>query len=220
MRTTIDIPDVLFREIKAKASQRGEALKTFMLRAAKAELERGDSAEDEYRAQVPLVQSTVGSYNINPERIAALQRRTTLKSLPDINVWLALTFSGHEHHAEAAAWFAETLRDSCAFCRMTQQGYLRIASNPKVFGADALTLPKAWACYDDLLRDSRVGFATEAPGVEQEWRALTADATFSRKIWNDAYLAALAKMNALEIVTFDQGFKRYPGLKLKLLGKS
>ncbi len=79
MRTTIDIPDALFRDIKTRASQRGEALKTFMLRAAKAELEREDSPEDVYQAQIPLVQSTVGSYNVNPERIAALQEEDDLE---------------------------------------------------------------------------------------------------------------------------------------------
>ena len=140
-----------------------------------------------------------------------------LKSLPDINVWLALTFSAHPHHRFAVEWFDRVPADSCGFCRMTQQGFLRLASNPKVFKSDALTLPESWETFDQLRGDERSCFLTEAPGVEEEWRSLTGDAAFSAKIWNDAFLAAFAKMGGLHLVTFDRGFRRYPGLKLRLL---
>jgi toxin-antitoxin system PIN domain toxin len=140
-----------------------------------------------------------------------------VNSLPDINVWLALTFSGHPHHSAALTWFDGRPANSCAFCRMTQQGYLRLASNPKLFGADTLTLPKAWKAYDTALEDERVVFETEPAGVEMEWRSLTSGESFSAKIWNDAFLAAFAKQSALQLVTFDRGFRRYPGLNLKSL---
>jgi toxin-antitoxin system PIN domain toxin len=133
-------------------------------------------------------------------------------------VWLALTFSAHPHHKAAVEWFDEALPESCGFCRMTQQGFLRLSSNPKAFKIDALTMSAAWHAFDQLLGDERSCFVTEAPGVGDEWRALTSDDTFSAKIWNDAYLAAFAKMGGLQLVTFDKGFKRYPGLKLKVLG--
>ena len=141
-----------------------------------------------------------------------------MKCLLDINVWLALTFSGHEHHSTAADWFDQAADDSCAFCRMTQQGFLRLASNPKAMLRDALSLPKSWGGYDRLLSDPRVFFAAEAPGTEDEWRALTGKESFSVKIWNDAFLSAFAKSSGLQMATFDRGFKRYPGLKLKVLG--
>ena len=80
MRTTIDIPDLLFREIKAKASQRGEALKTFMLRAAQAELE-AVSTNTGKPVRLPLVQSKETSYGLTPERIAALQEDEDLEVL-------------------------------------------------------------------------------------------------------------------------------------------
>jgi hypothetical protein len=80
VRTTIDIPDALFREIKAKTAQRGEALKTFMLRAAKAELE-ADSAEQGNRVQLPLVNSKETSYGLTPERIASLQEDEDIEVL-------------------------------------------------------------------------------------------------------------------------------------------
>jgi toxin-antitoxin system PIN domain toxin len=65
--------------------------------------------------------------------------------LPDVNVWLALTFDSHIHHPPAKAWFDNLANDTvCHFCRLTQQGFLRLATNRRVFGKHALTLPKAW----------------------------------------------------------------------------
>ena len=140
-----------------------------------------------------------------------------MKFLPDINVWLALTFSGHPHHASALAWFDSAPPESCAFCRMTQQGFLRLASNPKVFLSDALTLPRAWKAYDALLGDERICFCEEPPGIEIEWRSLTGKSAFSTKIWNDAFLAAFAISSTLKLVTFDHGFRLYPALTLQTL---
>jgi predicted nucleic acid-binding protein len=60
--------------------------------------------------------------------------------LPDVNVWLALTFDSHIHHPAAKAWFDALSNDAIAyFCRLTQQGYLRLATNATVFGPDTLT---------------------------------------------------------------------------------
>lgn len=140
-----------------------------------------------------------------------------MQSLPDINVWLALTFSAHPYHGSALKWFDQALSRSCSFCRMTQQGFLRLASNPKAFKSDALSLFGAWEAYDILLGDERVRFEAEPPNVEEDWRALTSDGSFSVKIWNDAFLAAFARRTGLQLVSFDQGFRKYPGLRLKLL---
>ena len=71
MRTTIDIPDALFREIKVKAVLRGETLKSFLLRAAKAELEVEPVAGR--RVKLPLVESKEATYDIDPDRIAEIQ---------------------------------------------------------------------------------------------------------------------------------------------------
>ena len=41
-------------------------------------------------------------------------------SLADANVWLAVAFSDHLHHAKAKAWFEEQNDASCGFCRVTR----------------------------------------------------------------------------------------------------
>ena len=100
---------------------------------------------------------------------------------------------------------------------MTQQGFLRLSSNPKVFKSDALSLPSAWTAFDTLMSDERVTFESEPAEVNAEWRLFTNDESFSAKIWNDAFLAAFAKSAGRQLVTFDKGFARYDGLNLKRL---
>ena len=79
--------------------------------------------------------------------------------LPDVNVWLAMTFRAHVHHIAAKAWFDGLGTEVCYFCRLTQQGFLRLATNRKAFPADAVQMDEAWRLYDTLLGDPRVAFA-------------------------------------------------------------
>ena len=59
--------------------------------------------------------------------------------LPDVNFWLALTFQSHSHHASANAWMQTAAQHGCCFCRVTQMGFLRLA-----------TFDKGLAQYKDL----------------------------------------------------------------------
>lgn len=138
--------------------------------------------------------------------------------LPDINVWLALTFESHVHHSIAKTWFDGLPNETvCNFCRLTQLGFLRLSTNRKAFPHDALSLPDTWQNFDLLMSDPRVGFAEEPARIETQWRTFTQGQSFSAKIWNDAYLAAFALTAGFEVVTIDQGFQRYQPLKMTLL---
>ena len=64
--------------------------------------------------------------------------------LPDINFWLALAFQSHAHHATAKAWMLSAPEQSYCFCRLTQLGFLRLATNRKIFSQDARTMREAW----------------------------------------------------------------------------
>lgn len=106
---------------------------------------------------------------------------------------------------------------SCSFCRLTQMGFLRLATNRKAFPNDALPMNEAWRIYELMLSDQRVVFTDEPAGIEFAWRALTQDQTFSTHVWNDAYLAAFARTAELEVVTFDKGFAKFKDLRFTLL---
>ena len=138
--------------------------------------------------------------------------------LPDVNFWLAVTFDSHAHHPTAKAWFdGLSTGEVCFFCRLAQQGVLRLATNRSVFGKHALTLAEAWQKYDLLLGDPRVAFADEPADVEKHWRAFTQSHTYSPKVWNDAYLAAFALAAKLNVVTFDRGLSRYTNVNCIIL---
>lgn len=52
MRTTLDIPDDLFRRIKATAALKGQTMRTFFIEAASEKL-RAESGADDSRAEPP-----------------------------------------------------------------------------------------------------------------------------------------------------------------------
>jgi toxin-antitoxin system PIN domain toxin len=137
--------------------------------------------------------------------------------LLDVNVWLALAFESHEHHAAATDWFDKAAPDSCSFCRLVQLGFLRLATNPKAFGKAAVRLVQAWRMYDELLADPRVVWTEEPEALEVFWREYSRRRAFSPKVWNDAYLAAFARAAEFEVVSFDQAFKQYRSLKHTIL---
>jgi hypothetical protein len=132
--------------------------------------------------------------------------------LPDVNLWLALCFESHGHHVAARRWFDARAAESCAFCRLTQMGFLRLATNPKAFGSEAVPMEGAWALYDQFLSDERVVVIQEPARIEDPWRTHTSGGLFSPKLWNDAYLAAFARVAGVKLVSFDRGFRQFEGL--------
>jgi toxin-antitoxin system PIN domain toxin len=143
-------------------------------------------------------------------------------NLCDVNVWLALTLSGHAHAAAARRWFGQVaVPGSVLFCRVTQQAYLRLLTNAAVlapYGNPPLSNREAWAAYEALLADDRVMLrADEPPGIEARWRELTLRDTASTKLWMDAYLAAFSIAAGYRMVTTDTAFGQFPRLDLVLV---
>lgn len=133
---------------------------------------------------------------------------TTSFLFPDINVWVALTHTGHVHHDVARDWFNSLESDvRLHFCRFTQLGFLRLLTAEAVMGDDAVNQPEAWAVYDRWMEDDRVAFVDEPQGIDRRFRALTRLKSASPKVWADAYLTAFADASQFTIVTFDRAFR-------------
>ena len=133
---------------------------------------------------------------------------STTSLFPDINVWVALTYEGHAHHANAAEWFATLSRDATfVFCRFTQVGLLRLLTAEAVMSDEVMTQPQAWAAYDRWLKDPRVELVEEPAEIETRFRALTRLRQPATKDWADSYLAAFAAVGQLTLVTFDRGLR-------------
>ena len=138
--------------------------------------------------------------------------------LPDNNLWLALAFPSHAHHASAKAWMQTvTDKNDCCFCRVTQMGFLRLATNPKVLGSHAVPMFEAWRGFDLMLSDDRIAVVEEPSAIDAAWRGFTQRQSFSTNVWTDAYLAAFAMAADMKLVTFDKGFTQFKGLRVTIL---
>ena len=124
---------------------------------------------------------------------------------------------GHVHHHDARHWFENASTLEIAFCRVTQQGFLRLLTNRAVMGQNVLSMARAWQLYDELLTDGRIRFVAEPSGLENAWRAAVRYPYAGHNFWTDTYLTAFAQTAGYTLVTFDKGFRRYPGLRLELL---
>lgn len=143
--------------------------------------------------------------------------KSTTSFLVDINVWLAIAYDLHVHHRSAADWFEMIGAEQAFFCRLTQLGVLRLLTNARVMGVDAMSQSKAWKTYDKFLRDPRVSFLAEPDRVDEYFRPFTRSPHRATSLWTDAYLAAVAKAGSLSIVTLDKAFARIPGVDALIL---
>ena len=139
--------------------------------------------------------------------------------LPDVNVWIAIAADRHEHHDLARQWFDSAVAPVC-FCRVTQMGFLRLLTNPKVMGEDSLSPAGAIAVYRQLASDERVRFAPEPPNIESAWISLMSAREASGSTWTDAYLAAFALEAGFRLISFDRGMRHWPALALDVLGRA
>ena len=124
-----------------------------------------------------------------------------MRALLDVNVLIALLDAAHVHHAVARDWLEDNIAGGWASCPITQNGCIRILSQPAYPGAEspaavAARLAEAaatpWHEFwpDDLsLLDRKI----------LDWRRVLA----SRQL-TDTYLLALAAGHDGCFVTFDR----------------
>lgn len=125
-----------------------------------------------------------------------------MRALLDVNVLIALLDSDHTSHAVAFSWFEENARGGWASCPITQNGCVRVMSNP--------SYPNALPIQSIL---KRLADACEAE-VHEFWAddvsLLDPEAVDSTRIHGprqltDFYLLALAVRHEGRFVTFDTG---------------
>jgi hypothetical protein len=124
-----------------------------------------------------------------------------MRSLLDINVMIALFDADHPAHSAARSWLADRASDGWASCPITQNGVLRIMSQP------AYPNPLPLGEVFDLMREATAHAAHEfwADDVSllDELRIDTSMSLGPRQI-TDLYLLALAVAHKGRFVTFDR----------------
>jgi len=125
-----------------------------------------------------------------------------MRSLLDVNVLIALLDRQHVAHARAHQWLGNHLSDGWASCPLTENGCLRIITNPRY--------PAPVSATDVLAKLD----TAKASGYHEFWPddlTVTDATTFLRSEFRshhqvtDVYLLALAAKKGGRLVTFDQG---------------
>lgn len=124
-----------------------------------------------------------------------------MRALLDVNVLIALLDAAHVHHVQAQRWLAREIRHGWASCPISQNGCIRIMSQPGYPGA----LPSAEVA--ERLAEAAAGPAHAfwpddvnllGPGVVDWTRVL------GHRQVTDAYLLALAVRHGGRLATFDR----------------
>lgn len=119
-------------------------------------------------------------------------------ALLDVNALIALAWDSHIHHARMRRWFAANASQGWATCPVTESGFVRVSTNPKVLPspigvADALRVLAALRAADGhrFLSDDVSLVDEDVPTIVGH-RQVT-----------DAHLLTLARRRGVRLVTFD-----------------
>lgn len=128
-------------------------------------------------------------------------------ALLDVNVLIALLDENHVHHAPAACWFTDHVDQGWASCAITQNGCLRILSQPKY--PNPLTV-------GDALSRLREAVSTQSHHFLPNDLSLLDDAVIDstrilgHRQLTDIYLLALAVAHQARLVTLDKAVPLAP----------
>lgn len=119
-------------------------------------------------------------------------------TLLDVNALVALAWDSHVHHGAIRAWFTANRERGWATCAVTESGFVRVSSNPKVLpspvGVDAaravLARLKEVGLHRFLVND--VSMTDDDLPRMVGHRQVT-----------DAQLVTVARRNETRLVTFD-----------------
>lgn len=134
------------------------------------------------------------------------------RDLPDLNVWLALADTDHQHQSRARQYWETEAAPELDFCRLSMLGLLRLLTHPQVMRGSPFTAAEAWAGYRAFLSLPEVTFLGESPRLEPQFSTWTDSAAFPSRRWTDAWLAAQAVTSGARLVSFDSDFHAFPGL--------
>ncbi|MCF3652500.1 TA system VapC family ribonuclease toxin [Synoicihabitans lomoniglobus] len=132
--------------------------------------------------------------------------------LPDLNLWLALIDSDHEHHIRARRYWEQEASHDIAFCRATMLGLLRLLTNSRVMRAAPFTALEAWDAYHTFAALPEVCFIEDSLAAESQFQLWSRRADFPAHLWTDGWIAAVASSGGARVVSFDSDFSSFPHL--------
>ena len=86
--------------------------------------------------------------------------------LADLNFLLPVVVRTHPHHASALKWYLDQPAAGIGMCRVVQLGMIRLLGNSYIMQDKALPARADWDLTSELLKDERVEFWAEPPGLD------------------------------------------------------
>ena len=122
--------------------------------------------------------------------------------LLDVNVLIALTWPSHIDHTKAHNWFYESQNEGWATTPITQCGFVRISSNPKII-RDAVTPGEALSALNRIVKHPNHRFWPDRLSLAEDAAKIFSKVTGHRQV-TDAYLLALSIANGGRLATMDK----------------
>lgn len=135
-------------------------------------------------------------------------------TLVDVNIVIYAEDTMSPHHAVVRTWWDALMngQDTVALCWPTLNGFLRIATHPKIATnplspADAVAKVGAWLAHPNT--------QVVNPGVMHwaEYEKLILATSATGNLLMDAHLAALAIEHGCDLASCDTDFAKFPGLR-------
>jgi uncharacterized protein len=126
-----------------------------------------------------------------------------VRSLLDVNVIIALFDPDHTFHERAHAWWAAHEAAGWASCPITENGVVRIMSNPHYSAAARFTPGQLVGQLRTFATQTDHQFWPDDLTVRDE-TVVVSDRIHGARQVTDLYLLALAAKHAARLATFDQ----------------
>lgn len=123
-------------------------------------------------------------------------------ALLDVNVLVALFDPDHVHHEAAHRWFALHRASGWATCPLTENGVVRILSNPSYSGATE-TLDAVVRRLSQFCASGQHVFWEDGVSLRDE-RVFKRPLPIAHRQLTDVYLLGLAKSRAGRLASFDR----------------
>ena len=121
-------------------------------------------------------------------------------ALLDVNALVALAWDSHVHHAAVRSWFARHSPRGWATCPLTESGFVRVSSNPKVLPAP-IGVDAARGVLATLRGvDGHTFLADDVSLVDGD-----VPRVLGHRQVTDAHLLTLARRRGVRLLTFDAG---------------
>ena len=119
-------------------------------------------------------------------------------ALLDVNALVALAWDSHIHHARIRQWFAANARQGWETCPITESGFVRVSTNPKVLPSPIGVLDAQHVLAAMRAADGHRFLSDDVSLVDDDVPPIVGH----RQV-TDAHLVTLARRRGVRLVTFD-----------------